>query len=255
MSAVLVVARKEIREHLRDGRALASAALMALMGPGVVAIVAMSDRGGSQNPGVLLGMLSVFALVSSFVGATDIAMDATAGERERRSLLPLLLNPIPASQVIAGKWIAVTAFALGALAINALGLLGLLAWTAPGLLSARGWQIALWIAFGLVPLACLGSATSLLVAGACRTTKEAHSALRFVTFVPMLLGMFLVFFPAAAASLWFLPVVGQQALIGLEAPAVSIGRVLVLALVTLGSVLPALAGAAAGMSRYGTRAA
>lgn len=125
MTLALVVARKEIRDHLRDVRSLVSAAMMSLIGPFVVGIVSMSDRVRSQSDGVMLGMLSVFALVSSFVGAIDIAMDATAGERERRSLLPLLLNPIPASEVIVGKWIAVTIFALVTLGLNALGLLAL----------------------------------------------------------------------------------------------------------------------------------
>ena len=255
MTLALTVARKEVRDHLRDGRSLVSAVIMSLIGPLVVAVVSMSDRAGPQSHGVVLGMLSVFALVSSFVGAIDIAMDATAGERERRSLLPLLLNPIPVSQVIVGKWIAVTLFALAALGVNALGLLAVLEWTAPALLATRSVRITLWIGLGLVPLACLGSATSLLVAVTCRTTKEAHSALRFLTFVPMLIGMFLVFFPGTSCSLWFLPVIGQQALIGLETPAVSVGRVIVLALVTLASAVPALYGAAGVMRRYGMRSA
>jgi sodium transport system permease protein len=255
MTLALTVARKEVREHLRDGRSLLSAGMMSLLGPLVVAVVSMSDRAGPQSDRVVLGMLSVFALVSSFVGAIDIAMDSTAGERERRSLLPLLLNPIPVSQVILGKWIAVTLFALAALGVNALGLLAVLGWTAPALLASRALPITLWLGPGLVTLACLGSAASLLVAVTCRTTKEAHSALRFLTFVPMLIGMFLVFFPRASGSLWFLPVVGQQALINLDMPAVPAGRVIVLALVTLASAAPLLYGAAGVMRRYGTHSA
>lgn len=44
MSLALVIARKEIRDHWRDRKALLSAAMMALMGPAVVMLVSMSDR-------------------------------------------------------------------------------------------------------------------------------------------------------------------------------------------------------------------
>ena len=159
-----VVARKEIRDHARDPRSLVSSAMMALMGPGVVLLVSLSDRApGQDGARVLLGMLSVFALVSAFAGAIDIAMDSTAGERERRSLLPLLLNPIPRSDVIVGKWIAVTAFALVALALNAAAV-AVLAWAAPFLLVTRAQQIVVWVVLGLVPLAALGAAVNLFVA-------------------------------------------------------------------------------------------
>ena len=136
---------------------------------------------------MLLGMLSVFALASSFAGAIDIAMDSTAAERERRSLCPLLLNPVPRRDVIIGKWLAVTAFALAAVAFNSLGLAAVLAWTAPAVLASRAPQLLLWMTLGLVPLALLGAALSLLVAVLCRSTKgirgtPCNRALRVQTF-------------------------------------------------------------------------
>ncbi len=246
MSLPLVVARKEIRDHARDLRSLLSSALMALMGPGVVLLVSLSDRApGQDGARVLLGMLSVFALVSSFAGAIDIAMDSTAGERERHSLLPLLLNPVHRSEVIVGKWIAVTVFALAALVLNSLGTLVVLAWAAPDVLASRAQQIVVWIVLGLVPLAAFGAAVNLLVAVMCRTTKEAHSALRFLAFVPMLVGMFLVFFPSWTGRVWFvLPLVGQQALIGFREQSGLLAPGAVLGFVTLAmSVLPLIAAA------------
>jgi sodium transport system permease protein len=241
VSAALVVARKEIRDHMRDRRSLLSSILLTVMGPGVVLLVSVSDRArGPESAGVLLGMLSVFALVSSFAGAIDIAMDSTAGERERRSLLPLLLNPVRRFDLLVGKWIAVTTFALAAVAINSIGLVAVLAWAAPAVLDSRGPLLVVWITLGLVPLAALGAAVSLFVAVMCRTTKEAQTALRIVAFVPMLVGMFLVFFPSWAGKMWFLlPIVGQQALIGLPGHSAALGRGAILALVTLvAAVLP-----------------
>ena len=251
MRLSLVVAGKEIKDHLRETRSLTSSALLALMGPAVVLLVSMSDRAsGKEKAAVLLGMLSVFALVSSFAGATDIAMDATAGERERRSLLPLLLNPVPRSVLITGKWLAVTAFALAALALNCLATLAVLLWAAPAAVASRAPLIVIWIGLGLVPLASLGAALSIFVAIRCRTTKEAHTALRFVTFMPMVVGMFLVFFPAWAGTLWFLlPVVGQQVLIGLPEAAIPVERAALLAAVTLTAAVAVLVAATRVLSR------
>jgi len=84
----------------------------------------------------------------------------------------------------------------------------------------------------------------------CRTTKEAHTALRLVTFAPMVVGMFLVFFPSWIGQIWFLlPVVGQQALIGLPEGSVPVGRAAVLAAVTLAAAVPTLAAATRVLSR------
>src|SRR5512139_1757686 len=97
----LVVARKEIRDHRRDTRSLASTAMYALMGPAVVLLVTFSPvGGGNRRPDLLLSMASVFALVAAFTGGMNIAMDSMAGERERRSLVPLLLNAVPRLSVV-----------------------------------------------------------------------------------------------------------------------------------------------------------
>jgi sodium transport system permease protein len=247
----VVVARKEILDHLRDRRAVLSSIMMALLGPAVVLLVSLSGRArGQDGESVLLGMLSVFALVSSFAGAIDIAMDSTAGERERRSLGPLLLNPVARRDVVLGKWLAVTTFALAAVAFNSLGSGAVLAWAAPALLVSRAPQLLLWITLGLIPLALLGAALSVLVAILCRSTKEAHSALRILALVPMLVGMFLVFFPTSIGQAWFLlPVVGQQALVGLEEPSVPFLRATILALVTLAAAAVALVSAGRALSR------
>jgi sodium transport system permease protein len=240
----LVIAGKEIQDHLRDWRSLVSAAFFALMGPGVVLLVSMSDRARGNGAAVTLGMLSVFALVSAFAGAIDIALDATAGERERRSLVPLLLNPVSGAEIVIGKWIAVATFALASLALNCLGTILVLGLTSPSVLVWRGPQLILWITLGLVPLALLGAAVNLLVAAMCRTAKEAHGALRFLAFVPMLIGMFLVFFPIGSSGIWLvLPIVGQQVLIGGAPHIVPIAETLALAALTLAAAVPALWGA------------
>jgi sodium transport system permease protein len=57
----------------------------------------------------------------------------------------------------------------------------------------------------------LAASIQLLLSTACRSVKEAQTYLSMVVFLPMGIGMFLVFFPAARRA-WFsfLPLVGQQ---------------------------------------------
>lgn len=245
-----VITRKEIVDHLRDRRSILSSALMALMGPAVVFLVSLSGRArGEQGEAILIGMLSIFALVASFSGAADVAMDSAAGERERRSLVPLLLNPVPAREIVLGKWMAVSLFAIGAVLVNTLGLLLVLSSAAGPAVARRGLQLAVWVGLGLIPLALLGAATNLFVGIWCRTTKEANTASKMLTFLPMLIGMFLVFFPAWVGRAWFLfPIVGQQALIGLKEPSVPLA--IVLSVVTaLTAILP-LVGATRVLGRH-----
>ena len=73
-----------------------------------------------------------------------------------------------------------------------------------------------------------------------------------VTFAPMVVGMFLVFFPDWIGRWWFaLPVVGQQALIGagLRGDAVSLVQAGVLGVLTLAATAVALTRGRALMNR------
>src|SRR6185312_6158433 len=75
---------------------------------------------------LLLAMLPYFLILSALLGGMWLAIDATAGERERGSLEPLLANPVSRGQILTGKLLAVTAFSLASLA------LALLAFVAAG---------------------------------------------------------------------------------------------------------------------------
>jgi sodium transport system permease protein len=243
MKATLIVARQELRHHLRDTRTLASTVMYAAMGPGVVLLVSLSNAGDRGRRGaLLLSMASVFALVTAASGGMSLAMDTMAGERERRSLVPLLLTPVPRSHLVLGKWIAVSALGLGALSLTLCGFLAVVWWQAP-----VGWivlaQLGVWALFGLVPLALAGSALHLVLAARSRTAQEAHGWHSIAMFVPMLAGMFLMFFPAWIGGWWFLaPVIGQQAIVArsLAGQPVSVPEAALLAIATTAAIVPAL---------------
>ena len=251
-STCLIVARKEMVDHLRDRRSLASALAYALMGPALVMLVSFSPKARSESlPVVMIGMMSIFALVSAFTGGMHVATDVMSGERERRSLLPLLMTPVRRWEVVAGKWLAASAFALASLGASLAGLSIVLAARAPGTLSAHAATFVSWAILGLAPLALFAAALEILVAGLSRSMKEAGTSLTLVVFVPMFIGMFLVFFPVGGRWWTAVPVVGQQLVLetGMRGSAVSPLQAIVLALVTMVSALVPLAAAERVLSR------
>ena len=55
----------------------------------------------------ITGMLPFFVMMAVLYGALNAALDTTAGERERGSLEPLLMNPAERWALVVGKWGAV----------------------------------------------------------------------------------------------------------------------------------------------------
>jgi sodium transport system permease protein len=154
-------------------------------------------------------MMAIFTLVSAFVGGMNVAMDTVAGERERKSLLPLLLNAVPRERIVIGKWLAVSFFALAGLTINTLGFAVVLAIS--GIHPAVGLGTLLLVAWGLFALPLLAASIQLFISTASHAVKEAQTYLSLVVFAPMAIGMFLVFSPSAKHEwLTYLPLVGQQ---------------------------------------------
>ena len=211
MNHVLTIAHKEIIDGLRDFRSLLAAFFYAIMGPLVVGLVSLAVSGTSTSgASVLTSMMAIFTLVSAFVGGMNVAMDTVAGERERRSLLPLLLTAVPREEIMLGKWLAVSFFALAGLLVDLLGFAVVFAFTGIHAPALSGPSLVL-VAFGLLSLPLLAAAMQLLISTASHAIKEAQTYLSLVVFAPMGVGMFIVFSPVAKhAWLGYLPIVGQQ---------------------------------------------
>jgi sodium transport system permease protein len=198
---MLTIAVKELVDALRDVRSLASSVFYCLMGPAVVWMVSLAVKGKGSGA-VMAGMISVFTLVAAFSGGMNVAMDTVAGERERKSLVPLLSNPLPRLDIILGKWLAVVLFSASGL------LLCLLAFRF--VYPPAGDGILLVLLTGLLPLAFLAAAFEVGLSTLCGSTKEAHTYLSMLVFLPMVIGMAGVFFPVGSPVYAALPIAGQQ---------------------------------------------
>jgi sodium transport system permease protein len=76
-----------------------------------------SERGG----GVLAFLIPLFIVVWTLSGGQMAAIDATAGEKERGTLEVLLVAPVRRTEVVLGKFLAVTTFGLMAALMAILG--------------------------------------------------------------------------------------------------------------------------------------
>jgi sodium transport system permease protein len=210
------VARKELADHVRDRRAIVSTALYTLMGPAVVWLVLAASGGGSSpatSNVVVPVMAAVFTLIAALTGSMSVAADLIAGERERRSLLPLLLNARSRFDIVVGKWLAAGVFAAVALFVCLVTFAALLESAGSTALTARA--LVLLIA-PLAALAAVAAAMELLVSTLCRNLKEANTYLGMLIFVVMGVAMWLAFRPQSAEGWWFLvPIAGHERLLQL----------------------------------------
>ena len=167
---------------------------------------------------IFISMLPYFIIFAIFNGASPVITDATAGERERGSLEPLLINPLPRGWVAIGKMLSAVPFAIFNLTITLTGFAAIFR-----LLPVEefiGVQIGLdmgaliAIFFICLPIVFLACAIQTLIASFTKTTKEAGTYLPFIGLIPSLPGLALAFLPIKP-SLWtmLIPTFGQQILI------------------------------------------
>jgi len=74
----------------------------------------------SGRSAMLLGMMSYFFIFAMLMGGMYLAIDTTAGERERGSLEPLLSLPVTRGQLILGKIMATCVFMAASLMLSLL---------------------------------------------------------------------------------------------------------------------------------------
>ncbi|MBT7190119.1 MAG: ABC transporter permease [Calditrichaeota bacterium] len=167
---------------------------------------------------IIVSMMPYFIISVIFIGALPIIIDSTAGERERKSLEPLLINPAPRRAFVLGKLLSAFPFSIASLAIILI-VFGIGINVIPiekylGIQFNLSFMTLFSIFLICLPMVFLASAIQILVASFARTTKEAETYLPFIAFVPALPGLALAFFPVKATMwLMLIPTFGQQLLI------------------------------------------
>ncbi|KIO36928.1 ABC transporter permease [Shewanella sp. cp20] len=179
--------------------------------------VKVEDQATSDSKGGMILGVAIFMMVYAvFISGMNLAIDTSAGERERNSLALLLSHPVSTRDIVLAKVAAVTIFAmLGLILTLVISKLayGFVPWQELGFsVNINIDFILLMLTIGL-PIALMAAALQLFVSFMAKSFKEAQSYLTIVLIVPMMLSM-AASYNIAPDTLQWLPISGQmQALI------------------------------------------
>ena len=166
----------------------------------------------------LTTLVPFFVLMAVLYGALNAALDSTAGERERGSLEPLLMNPTSRTAIVLGKWGAIASVGMLIAVLSCLSFL-------PGQWLIRSEALSAMFRFGmgealafiglLLPLAGTLAAVLMAIAIRCKTFKEAQANATVVVLAASLLPL-VGWFNQEGSAAWHLwvPALAQTTLMG-----------------------------------------
>ena len=162
---------------------------------------------------LLYGMIPALLMFMVFLGGTHLAIDTTAGERERGSLEPLLTAPVARAVLLIGKAAATLCFTGLTVAIHLIGfklLLGGATWVVGGYQAPPSWSVFAALFAVALPVMIFAVAMQFLIATMTRSMKEAQIYLGLLPVIPAMPGLVLAFTSLSnVQSLAAWPLIGQ----------------------------------------------
>lgn len=138
---------------------------------------------------LVLGSITYFLIIAVLIGGLYLAIDTTAGERERSSLESLLTLPVARSKLVLGKLSATSFYMLLSLCLALIAFV----FTIPmipldrlGMVSNFSPLVALKILLVMLPFIVFGATLLTIVATFTKSYKEAQSYLSALMLVPSL---------------------------------------------------------------------
>lgn len=207
----------------------------------------------------LTGILPLFVLMAVVYGLLGAALDTTAGERERGSLEPLLINPAPPGALVLGKWAAVSCVGLLVATLSSLSFL-------PAQWIIRNDSLQALFQYGpreslafiglLIPFSFSVAALVMAVAIRCKTYKEAQASATGVVLFVSLAPTLTVFNPGAEQP-WhvWVPALSQNTMMThvIRGESLSLSQLAIPYLVTAGLCMAALSYVARTLRQAATR--
>lgn len=194
-----------------------------LLARGVDASVAQAINPGTRDVAtaeakrsmVLSVILPYFLIITAFLGGAALVLDATAGERERQSLEPLLATPAARGAIVSGKIAAACVLGLVSLLLSLLAI-KLSSQMATGI--ARQMDVSMLsigkMLFVLLPMLLIGTSLLTLLAASAKSLKEAQSHMSWLMLLPMVPTIMLMASPIKTQAWQFaVPFLGQNQLL------------------------------------------
>lgn len=165
---------------------------------------------------VVLGFMTYFILFAVLMGGLYLAIDSTAGERERGSLEALLSLPVARGSLVGGKILATCVYMCISLTISLTAFVLVFRFVPLerlGMSANLGVRTALRF-FGIcLPFVPLGAALMTFVASFTRSYREAQTYLTSVLLVPTLpIAFASIYSLKTQSSLMFIPSLSQHLL-------------------------------------------
>jgi sodium transport system permease protein len=178
-------------------------------------VAAKRDQATAQARAALVfSILPYFFVLTVFMGGMYLAIDLTAGERERQSLEPLFANPVARWKILAGKLAAICTFSAISLLISlaAFAVVGRFIPT-----EKLGMELDLGLRFSgqvlllMLPLIVLLASLQSMVAAFAKSYREAQTYVSLLMFVPVLPSILLSTMPIKAQEwMYAVPLLGQH---------------------------------------------
>ena len=186
----------------------------------VLSPVAVAERdiaSTQQRAGQLLSFLPYLLVLGAFLGGMYLAIDTTAGERERQSLEPLLVNPASRAEIVLGKLGATFGFAMVSMMLSLVAFAIAFQYIPLDRLGMKvdfGAGLILRAGLLMVPLVMVFAALQTIVAAYAKSYREAQTYLSLLMLLPMLPSVILMVNPMKG-ELWMsaVPLLSQNVLI------------------------------------------
>ncbi len=165
---------------------------------------------------LVLGLMTYLLLFALLMGGLYLAIDSTAGERERGSLEALLSLPAPRTALVGGKVLAACAYMAISLAVSLTAFVWVFRFVA---LEKLGMSANLGVGTALIffaiclPFVPVGATLMTLIASFTRSYREAQTYLTSVLLVPTLpIAFASVYSLKPTSALMFIPSLSQHLL-------------------------------------------
>ena len=166
---------------------------------------------------LLLGMMTYFLLFSTLLGGTQVAIDTTAGERERGSLEPLLTLAASRAELVWGKIGVTFVFMALSLAISIVSFaiaVQFLPLAEIGMTASLTPLVCLGIYLVMLPFAALGAGVMTIVASYTKSFREAQTYTSIAMVAPPLPIILVVLNPVQPSlPLMLVPSLSQHLLV------------------------------------------
>lgn len=214
--------------------------LMRGVSPEVLQLVTIKEKELSrpaERKVIFTAMLPMVLIMAVVMGGMFAAIDSTAGERERGSLEPLMMNPVTGWQLAIGKSGAVTAVTVLIVVMTVLSFFPAQWLIQNEMLKAEfqfGFKDAIAFILTLIPLAILIGTLQVAVSLTCKNFKEAQVRNQFLSIALTMSPIFLMVNPGKEPEwLKWLPVLAQTQMLNqvLKGEVISMINLLIAAVV------------------------